>query len=32
MDLAKDVLNRRKHGLSLADGIDALNDSELYFW
>jgi uncharacterized DUF497 family protein len=25
-DPAKDVLNRRKHGLSLADGIVALED------
>jgi len=25
-DLAKDVLNQRKHGLSLADGISALED------
>jgi hypothetical protein len=27
-DPAKDVLNQRKHGLSLADGIPALEDPE----
>ena len=31
-DPAKDVLNQRKHGLSLADGISALEDPEREFW
>ena len=31
-DPAKDVLNRRKHGLSLADGIPALGDPERDDW
>jgi uncharacterized DUF497 family protein len=31
-DPAKDVLNRRKHGLSLADGIPALEDRNRVFW
>jgi uncharacterized protein len=31
-DPAKDALNRRKHGLSLADGIDALEDPEQNSW
>jgi len=31
-DPAKDVLNQRKHGLSLADGIPALEDPEREFW
>jgi uncharacterized DUF497 family protein len=31
-DPAKDALNQRKHGLSLADGIDALDDPEQDSW
>jgi uncharacterized DUF497 family protein len=31
-DPTKDVLNRRKHGLSLADGIPALEDPERDDW
>ena len=31
-DLEKDVLNRRKHGLSLADGIPALEDPDRESW
>jgi uncharacterized DUF497 family protein len=31
-DPAKDVLNRRKHGLSLADGIPALEDRRRQLW
>jgi len=31
-DPEKDALNRRKHGLSLAAGVDALEDPDLYFW
>lgn len=31
-DPAKDALNRRKHGLSLEDGIPALEDPEREFW
>ena len=31
-DPAKDTLNRRKHGLPLAAGIDALEDPNFYFW
>lgn len=31
-DQAKDVLNRRKHGLSLADGIAALEDPDRVSW
>jgi uncharacterized DUF497 family protein len=31
-DPVKDALNRRKHGLSLADGIPALDDPERRFW
>jgi len=31
-DLAKDVLNQRKHGLSLADGISALEDPRRDSW
>jgi uncharacterized DUF497 family protein len=31
-DPAKDVLNRRKHGLSLADGIPALEDPNRDSW
>jgi uncharacterized DUF497 family protein len=31
-DLAKDALNQRKHGLSLAEGIPALEDPERDVW
>ena len=31
-DPAKDALNRRKHGLSLADGIPALEDPDGETW
>jgi hypothetical protein len=31
-DPEKDALNRRKHGLSLSDGIDALEDPERESW
>jgi uncharacterized DUF497 family protein len=31
-DPAKDAVNRRKHGLSLAAGIPALQDPNAYFW
>jgi uncharacterized protein len=31
-DPAKDAANRRKHGLSLAAGIPALQDPNAYFW
>jgi hypothetical protein len=31
-DPAKDILNRSKHGLSLADGIPALEDPGREFW
>lgn len=31
-DPAKDVLNRRKHGLGLADGISALEDPDRESW
>ena len=31
-DPEKDALNQRKHGLSLATGVDALEDPNLYFW
>jgi uncharacterized protein len=31
-DSAKDAMNRRKHGLSLADGIPALEDPERETW
>ena len=31
-DPAKDVLNRRKHGLALADGIPALDDPGRQSW
>ncbi len=31
-DQAKDALNRRKHGLSLMDGIPALNDPDRDSW
>jgi uncharacterized DUF497 family protein len=31
-DPAKDALNRRKHGLSLKDGIPALEDPERDSW
>jgi uncharacterized DUF497 family protein len=31
-DATKDVLNQRKHGLSLADGIPALEDAECESW
>lgn len=31
-DPAKDVLNQRKHGLSLADGIPALEDPQCDSW
>jgi uncharacterized DUF497 family protein len=31
-DPVKDVLNRRKHGLALADGIPALEDPDREFW
>jgi hypothetical protein len=31
-DPAKDVLNRRRHGLSLPDGIPALEDPERDDW
>jgi uncharacterized DUF497 family protein len=31
-DTAKDLLNRRKHGLSLKDGITALEDPERDCW
>jgi uncharacterized DUF497 family protein len=31
-DPAKDALNRRKHGLSLADGIPALEDPDRDSW
>jgi hypothetical protein len=31
-DPAKDILNRSKHGLSLADGIPALEDPDRESW
>jgi uncharacterized DUF497 family protein len=31
-DPEKDALNRRKHGLSLEEGIPALEDEEREFW
>lgn len=31
-DPAKDAFNRRKHGLSLEDGIAALEDPDRDFW
>jgi uncharacterized DUF497 family protein len=31
-DPAKDILNQRKHGLALEDGIAALEDPERDFW
>ncbi len=31
-DPAKDALNRRKHGLCLADGKPAVEDPDRYFW
>ena len=31
-DPEKDALNRRKHGLSLAEGIPALRDPNMDFW
>jgi uncharacterized DUF497 family protein len=31
-DPAKDVLNQRKHGLSLAEGIPALEDPDREVW
>jgi hypothetical protein len=31
-DPEKDALNRRKHGLSLEEGIPALEDPNFYFW
>ena len=31
-DPEKDALNRRKHGLPLAAGIDALEDPNFVFW
>jgi uncharacterized DUF497 family protein len=31
-DPAKDLLNQRKHGLALEDGIAALEDPERDFW
>lgn len=31
-DQAKDVLNRHKHGLALADGIASLEDPERISW
>jgi uncharacterized DUF497 family protein len=31
-DPAKDVRNRRNHGLSLADGIAALEDPDRSYW
>ncbi len=31
-DPAKDAANRRKHGLSLADGIAALEDPDRLMW
>ena len=31
-DSEKDALNRRKHGLSLEDGIPALEDPDLSSW
>ncbi|MGD0547509.1 MAG: BrnT family toxin [Terracidiphilus sp.] len=31
-DPAKDVVNQRKHGLSLADGIPALEDPDRNSW
>ena len=31
-DPAKDALNQRKHGLSLADGIPALEDPQRVSW
>lgn len=31
-DRAKDLLNQRKHGLSLADGIPPLEDPERESW
>jgi uncharacterized DUF497 family protein len=31
-DPAKDLLNKRKHGLSLEDGIAALEDPGRDFW
>jgi len=31
-DPAKDLLNRRSHGLSLADGVPALEDADCESW
>lgn len=31
-DLAKDALNRKKHGLPLEAGVPALQDPSRYFW
>ena len=31
-DPEKDALNRRKHGLPLAAGVDALEDPDFFFW
>jgi uncharacterized DUF497 family protein len=31
-DPAKDAINRRKHGLALADGILSLKDLNAYSW
>jgi uncharacterized DUF497 family protein len=31
-DPEKDRLNRQKHGISLADGVPALNDANKYYW
>jgi hypothetical protein len=31
-DPEKDALNRRKHGLSLAEGVPALEDPHRVFW
>ena len=31
-DPEKDAVNRRKHGLDLAAGVDALEDPNFYFW
>ena len=31
-DPAKDAVNRRKHGLPLSAGVDALEDPNFYFW
>jgi uncharacterized DUF497 family protein len=31
-DPEKDALNRRKHGLSLEEGIPALEEPDIHFW